>query len=133
MRRTDVVCDASALVTFLTARDERAASVATLLDSAVVNMPHLALFEITNTIRLIERRSEITSEAAVAALGGLFSLDVEYWSNFELLTRAWELRHNLTAYDASYVALAEQLDAPLVTLDTRLANAPGIQCAVVVP
>ena len=47
-----------------------------------------------------------------------------------LIARCWELRHNVTAYDASYVALAEALGVPLLTADARLANAPGIRCEV---
>jgi predicted nucleic acid-binding protein len=49
----------------------------------------------------------------------------------ELADRAWQLRHNLTAYDAVYVALAESIDAPLLSLDARLAAAPGTRCRFV--
>ena len=64
------------------------------------------------------------------ALAELLALPVILVPFAHLATRAWELRANLTMYDASYVALAELLDAPLVTLDARIARAPGVRCEV---
>jgi predicted nucleic acid-binding protein len=63
-------------------------------------------------------------------LGDLADLDIHRYEHEPLLPRIWELRENLTAYDAAYVALAEALGAPLVTFDSRLAAAPGVAAAV---
>lgn len=60
----------------------------------------------------------------------LSMIRIERSPHLPLLARCWELRHNLTVYDASYVALAELLGAPLLTGDARLAAAPGIRCDV---
>jgi predicted nucleic acid-binding protein len=64
------------------------------------------------------------------ALDDLLALPVERASHRPLLARCWELRDNLSVYDAAYVALAEALGTPLLTADARLAKAPGLKCAV---
>jgi predicted nucleic acid-binding protein len=64
-------------------------------------------------------------DLAAAALEDLAALDIARYEHEPLLGRVWELRHTVTAYDAVYLALAEVLDAPLVTFDRRLAAAPG--------
>jgi predicted nucleic acid-binding protein len=65
-----------------------------------------------------------------AAVSDLLDFPVAVYPTAPLLRRAWELRGNLTAYDACYAALAEAADAPLVTADRRLANAPNLRCDV---
>ncbi|GAB3996631.1 hypothetical protein GCM10029992_17290 [Glycomyces albus] len=70
---------------------------------------------------------------ADSAVRRLSELPVERFPHNQLVTRIWELRDNVTAYDASYIALAEALQAPLWTRDRRLANAPGIKCRTVEP
>ncbi len=131
MPPTDVVCDASALVELLVG--DRRPEVAAALGGAVIHAPHLALFEVTQTLRNAERESFISPEEALDAVRDVLQLDVQYWPMYDLIDRVWGLRQNLTAYDASYVALAERLDAPLVTGDERLTRAPGPRCEFVVP
>jgi len=63
-------------------------------------------------------------------MADLIDLPLRRASHRPLLRRCWQLRHNLTSYDACYVALAETLDVPLLTADGRLADAPGLRCAV---
>ncbi len=63
-------------------------------------------------------------------MSDLVALPLRRVSHRVLLARCWELRDNRTVYDASYVALAEQLEATLVTADTRLAGAPGLRCEI---
>lgn len=63
-------------------------------------------------------------------MADLVDLDALRWDHEPLLGRAWELRENVSAYDAMYVALAEALEAPLVTSDARLSHAPGVTCHV---
>jgi predicted nucleic acid-binding protein len=63
----------------------------------------------------------------------LLALTIEHWPYELLATRAWELRQNMSIYDAGYVALAELTDATLVTLDHRISGTPGLRCAVATP
>lgn len=75
----------------------------------------------------------MSAQDAADAHQQLRELPVDWWGYSALADRTWSLRHNVTTYDASHVALAEMLDAPLVTLDRRLARAPGIRCEVLTP
>lgn len=75
----------------------------------------------------------ISADQAAQAHADLLDLDFESWPYGLLAPRAWRLRHDLTAYDASYVALAELLDTMLVTLDRRIALASDLRCAVSTP
>ena len=87
-------------------------------------------FEVANILRRHERADLIGADQAAQAHADLIDLQVELWPHDLLAARAWELRRNLTTYDASYVAVAELLDAPLVTLDKRLARASHLRCTV---
>jgi len=92
--------------------------------------PHLMPIEATNIIRRTEARGAIDPSEATAATHDLRWLDVELLP-FELLAdRAWGLRANVTTYDACYVAAAELVGGRLVTLDRKLAVAPGLRCPV---
>ena len=75
-------------------------------------------------LRRYEREGELIATRAQQAMDDLADLALERYSHRVLLPRAWQLRSNLTAYDAAYVALAELLEAPLITADARLARAP---------
>ena len=92
-------------------------------------VPRLMPFEAGNALRTHNRRGALGSTAATALHTALCAMKVQHWPHRRLAARAWELRHSVTYYDATYVALAELLDAPLVTLDRRLAQAPGPRCA----
>jgi predicted nucleic acid-binding protein len=95
--------------------------------------PHLIDAEVLSVIQTQHRRGALDPTAATQAIDDLRSWPGERWSHRPLLGRAWDLRANLRGYDALYVALAEALDATLLTLDERLARAPGLRCAVEVP
>ncbi|MFT4287406.1 type II toxin-antitoxin system VapC family toxin [Nocardioides sp.] len=84
------------------------------------HIPHLAVIETTSTLRGWLRGRRITEERATAALATLTTFPAIRWPADQLLPRIWSLRDNLTPYDATYVALAESLDAELVTYDDRL-------------
>ncbi|MGH8941001.1 MAG: type II toxin-antitoxin system VapC family toxin, partial [Actinomycetes bacterium] len=92
--------------------------------------PHLLAVEVTQALRGMVMRGTIAEQEAVASLADLRSLLIRRWRHEPLLERAWELRANLTAYDAVYVALAEALEAVLVTTDARLARAGGHDATV---
>lgn len=128
-----VVIDASALVAFLTDGAETAAWVTREIHNAALTGPHLLLFETSNLLRRLELAHEIDPTAASMAHVDLLDLAVWLVGYAPLAERVRELRANLTTYDASYVALAEALEAPLITLDARIAHAPGIRCEVRLP
>jgi predicted nucleic acid-binding protein len=90
-----------------------------------LHAPHLLDIEIAQVLRRYARSGVITSERGAEALGDLADLPLNRYPHFVLLPRIWELRHNLTAYDAAYLALAEALDAPLLTRDRALASVTG--------
>jgi len=116
-----IVLDASVMVELIlaTPTGERVES---LLEKAgePLNAPHLLSVEVTHVLRRLVRSKVVTDASAQAALGHLSWLPVRRWGHEPLLDRMWDLRDNLSAYDASYVALAEALEARLVTTDARL-------------
>jgi len=123
-----IVVDASAAVLALFNEGDARRSLAT----EAVAIPHLADSEILNAIRAQVLRGDVGSGAASAALNRWARLGLRRFAVVGLLTRVWALRDNLTAYDATYVALAEALACELVTADARLARAPGPTCAITV-
>ena len=90
-----------------------------------LHSPHLLDIEVAQVIRRYSANGEIDSERGRAALADLADLPLHRYPHDFLWPRIWDLRNNLTAYDAAYVALAEALDAPLLTRDRRLAAAAG--------
>ena len=121
-----IVLDASALLEFLLQTPLGSRVEARLFrDEDEFHAPHLVDVEVTQGLRRLVRAGEVSSARAIEALADLADLDLHRHSHLDLLTRAWKLRENVTAYDAMYVALAEALAAPLVTCDTPLAKAPG--------
>lgn len=101
----------------------------------VAHIPHLAIIETTSVFRGLVRASKLTESRAKGALLDLVELPFVRHPHEPLLERIWQLRANLTAYDAVYVALAEALDATLITCDRRLGPAapPAITVDVVGP
>ena len=95
--------------------------------------PHLALVEATNILRRFELEGRLGRMEAGAAARDLLLFDLELVPFPPFAERAWELRANVTSYDAWYVAVAEQLDLPLATLDGRLARATGPRCRFLLP
>jgi len=89
-----------------------------------LHAPELIDVEVAQVLRRYERSGDLDAARANEALEDLADLAIERYSHRGLLPRIWELRANLTAYDAAYVALAEILDAPLLTRDARMARAP---------
>jgi predicted nucleic acid-binding protein len=95
-----------------------------------LHAPHLVLVDVAQAIRRQERSGVISAALGTGAISDLLALDLTLHDHDLLLPRIWELRANLTAYDAAYVALAEVLGAPLLTFDRRLAGAPGHDATV---
>lgn len=131
--RPRVVCDSSAVIAVLldAGPDGRWATGA--LTGVDLAAPSLLLFEAANIIRRHELAAFISADQAAQAHSDLLDLAIEQWPYELLAPRAWQLRQNLTTYDASYVALAELLGIAIVTLDRRIGRAPGLQCTVATP
>jgi len=121
-----IVLDASALVDVLLERGAPGDWVARrLLEADSVHAPHLIDIEVASVLRRRAAGGAISPRRGREALEDLASIPLTRYPATPLLERIWELRSNLTAYDANYVALAEALAAPLVTMDARLGSAPG--------
>jgi predicted nucleic acid-binding protein len=123
------VVDSSVLVTYLTA-GENYRSIGARLREGQLWAPHLVDAEVGHVLRREVRVGELSARAARAALDDLAKLPLWRASHRSLLDRAWSLRANVSFYDGLYVALAERLDLPLLTLDVRLARAPGLRVEV---
>jgi len=95
-----------------------------------LHVPHLFEIEVLDALRRLSLRGTVSPERARHALSRLRDTQLVRYPHATFIDRIWSLKTNLTAYDAAYVALAEALDAPLVTMDARLAQAPGIRAAV---
>jgi predicted nucleic acid-binding protein len=95
--------------------------------------PHLLGVEVASALGRRVRSGGLSADAAVLALADASVLPLQRYPFEPFVDRIWQLRENLTAYDAWYVAIAEELAAPLATLDERLGSAPGIGCAVLAP
>jgi len=122
-----IVLDASALVELLLGTSLGRTIAERIADpDASLHAPHLADVEVAQALRRYVREGGLDAPSAVSALEDLRALDVQRHSHEPLLDRAWALRHNLTAYDAVYVSLAEALNTTLLTCDGRLARAPGM-------
>lgn len=132
-RAARAVCDASALVAVLLDGGPDGRWATDAIGGADLLAPALAGFEVANIVRRHELAGLVSADQAAQAHTDLLDLAVELWPYELLAARAWELRMNLSAYDASYVALAELTDASLVTLDRRIAGAPDLRCAIRTP
>ncbi|WP_428342883.1 type II toxin-antitoxin system VapC family toxin [Mycobacterium sp.] len=102
-----------------------------LLGDEELAAPHLLDSEVTHVLRGLVRRAVLSEEQGTLALDGFTQLTLTRFPADGLRARMWALRHNLSAYDATYVALTEMTGATsLLTTDARLANAPGAQCHI---
>ena len=121
-----IVVDASALLeALLRTPAARAVEERLFEPQQTLHAPHLLDIEVAQVIRRYAAKGEIDSKRGRAALADLADFPFRRYPHDFLLPRVWDLRNNLTAYDAVYVALAEALDAPLLTRDQRLAAAAG--------
>ena len=103
---------------------------ARLIAEASIASPALIDLEFTNVLRGLVAKKSIGPRMAESALSQFMQAPIQRYGHLALLKRIWRLAGNLTACDASYVALAEVLGADLLTIDRRLATVPGIRCRV---
>lgn len=126
-----IVADASALLDVLLRTPPGLAIEERMLAAGeTLHVPHLIDIEVAQTLRRYARAGQVGAERYREVLSDFATLPLRRYSHGFLLPRIWELRNNLTAYDAAYVALAEILDAVLVTSDRRLAAAPGLRAEI---
>jgi predicted nucleic acid-binding protein len=125
-----IVADASAILAALLNVDAAALRERLFHAGIKVHAPHLVDLEVTQVLRRFSSRGEVDPDRCRIALADLALAPLTRHAHALLLPRIWELRHNLTAYDAAYGALAEALDAPLLTRDRRIAGAPGHRARV---
>lgn len=126
--RARVVVDAAALIALL----QEPARIGARLEGLRFTAPALIFPESANTFRKLELRGVLDRDDSTALFEAMLAVPIDIVDWRPSAHRVWELRHTVTAYDASYVALAELLDVPLVTADRRLASASGVRCEIVV-
>jgi predicted nucleic acid-binding protein len=126
-----IVLDASALLELLLVTD-KGGRVAQRISAPeeTLHAPHLIDLEVAQVLRRYVARGQLAEARAEQALDDLRDLDLNRYPHDPLLGRIWELRHNASAYDAAYLALAEVLGAPLLTSDARLAEVPDSRAAI---
>jgi predicted nucleic acid-binding protein len=121
-----IVVDASALLEFLLQTPLGTRIEARLFrEEGELHAPHLVDVEVVEGLRRLVRMGEISPGRAEEAIADLADLDLHRHPHLDFLSRAWKLRDNISAYDAMYVALAQAIEAPIVTCDRPLAQAPG--------
>ena len=120
-----LVVDASAVVELFVRQPRNTDLADRVLGDPQLHAPHLVDVEVTHALRGLVARGELSGDRASDARVDAADLRMVRYPHLPLLRRAWELRQSLSTYDGVYVALAELLEAPLVTCDARLAEAPG--------
>jgi predicted nucleic acid-binding protein len=127
------VIDSSVLVAALVDAGPHGTWAEAVIERGSLHAPELARVEATNILRRLERAKIIETPEANAAQEDLMLLNIGLYSFEHFAGRVWELRHNITSYDAWYVAVAEALKLPLATLDEGLSKATGPMCEFLMP
>ncbi|HEY1119161.1 MAG TPA: type II toxin-antitoxin system VapC family toxin [Acidimicrobiales bacterium] len=125
-----IVVDASIVVTALADDGPDGDRVRARLRGERLVAPHLIDIEVVSAWRRLAAAGDVDERRVALAMEDLRSIRLDRVPHVPLMGRCWELRQNLTVYDATYVALAEAMDVALLTADAKLAAAPGLRCAV---
>jgi predicted nucleic acid-binding protein len=128
-----IVPDASVVFSSMMNDEEEGSWAADMIRRGELAAPHHLPAEVANSLRRTASMRPEMRATADSASDELTRLVVEYFPFAPFAARIWQLRHNVTPYDAWYVALAEALDAPLATLDRRLVRADGPRCEFLTP
>lgn len=128
-----IVIDSSAVVDFVARRAPSEWLGAQIASVRNLHAPHVLDIEVVSALRRLVARRELSAPTAEDALERLVDLNIVRYAHLPLVVRMWELRSTVSAADAAFVALAEWLDADLLTTDLRLARAPGIRATVLAP
>ncbi|MGD9704066.1 MAG: type II toxin-antitoxin system VapC family toxin [Acidimicrobiia bacterium] len=127
---TTLVVDASAMLAALVDGGPDGAWATERIIGSTLHAPHLLPVELSSVLRRAAAAGELSVDLAALTHADLADLPIDLYPFGPFADRVWELRSTVTSYDAWYVALAESLACPLVTLDRRLAGAPGLRCEV---
>jgi predicted nucleic acid-binding protein len=127
-----IVLDASAAVALLVGQGTGAERIRQEVESPdqSLHVPHVMDLEVLHALRRQTLLGALSSGRSAEAIEDFKNLTLFRYPHATLVDRIWSLRNNLTVYDAAYIALAEALEAPLITMDARLARAPGIRAAI---
>jgi len=125
-----IVVDTSAVIGVLAGQPQVARLVDRVINDGDLHAPHLIDVEFQHALRRLVVAGAISDDRAADARMDFADLAIVRYPHVSLADRMWELRHNVTAYDAAFLALAEALGAPLVSCDARLARAPGHAASV---
>ncbi len=125
-----LVVDASVLAPVVADEGEDGQRFRDRLRGETVIGPDLLRIEVVSVLRRHADNGSLTAEQADNAVDDLLAFPITVFPTAPLLDRVWQLRHNVSAYDGCYVALAEAVEHPLLTADRRLASAPGVRCAI---
>ena len=125
-----IVLDTSALVEFLVGADVVAERVRGATIGEQLAAPCAVDLECASTLRGLVMGGKLPADEGKRALDLLSTITLKRYDHVPLLTRIWELRHNMWPYDAAYVALAESLRIELVTVDGKLGSVPGLKCVI---
>ena len=128
-----IVVDASVIVAFLTASGPEGNWAESVVSKGDLAAPDIVFPEASNVLRRLGLSGRLPWADASEAHQDLARLEISLFSFIPFSQRVWELRHNLSSYDAWYVAVAELLDCPLATLDLRLSRARGPDCRIITP
>lgn len=128
-----LVVDASVIVAALVDSGREGQWAESLIVEDSLTAPELAMAECSNVLRRLERADTISKLEANSAYRDLLRLNVQLFPFAPFAGRVWELRSNLSSYDAWYVAMAEAFECPLATLDRRLDRATGPVCKIIAP
>lgn len=120
-----LVVDTSAVVEALVAVDPPRGLIERLAEDGDLHVPHLIDIEVVHTLRRLTALGDLSEARAEDARTDFRELRMVRYPHIGLSDRIWALRHNVTAYDGAYIALAEALAVPLITCDGHLAQAPG--------
>jgi predicted nucleic acid-binding protein len=126
-----IVVDASVVIPALIDEDQSGELARERMsETPLLHAPELLDLEFLSALRRLTAKGRIDARRSIRALEDLLDLSVQRYPHHALAWRIWELRQNLTPYDASYVALAETLECTLVTFDRAIAECPGLRCNV---
>jgi predicted nucleic acid-binding protein len=125
-----IVADTSAILAVLSADPPDPHLRQRLGDDGDLHVPHLLDVELLHALRRLVASGDLTEQRATAVRADFAQLALTRYPHHPLADRVWELRHNLTAYDATFITLSEALDVPLVTCDARMASASGHRALV---
>ena len=129
----NIVVDASTVVAALVDTGPDGQWAEQIIKDSAVFAPSLLHVECTNVLRRLKTSRQLNDLNASIAHKNLMLLDVVLFPFEPFAERIWSLRENISSYDAWYVAVAEELEIPLATLDTKLTNAPGLNCQFISP